>query len=261
MGRFRKSETCKAFNSESRLGVRWSELCILNQMISFDAWIFRKRRGFFWLHGLSKTNLVTAAFLSIHASVVISDLRNSSDSVQPTETEGMPENSERIVSEQMFPASIRLANKSAWSSSSEVLLHVVSDLINFRVFWVKIHFGVWRSRRYCYLKQKSVDCGVPAQILCGKMAPTLVQNTRPDWDSQSVRSRFDVTVLTLPRFPMRGSKPLETRFWRDINIRGFNQSLEKFCANLLHKISVSILAKKKNDVRCTLTWWTSNAGN
>ena len=28
----------------------------------------------------------------------------------------------------------RLANKSAWSSSSEVLLHVFSDVINLRVF-------------------------------------------------------------------------------------------------------------------------------
>ena len=36
----------------------------------------------------------------------------------------------------------RLENKSAWSSSSEVLLHVFSDIINFRVFWVKIHFGI-----------------------------------------------------------------------------------------------------------------------
>ena len=35
------------------------------------------------------------------------------------------------------------------------------------------------------------------------MAPTLVQNRRPDWDSRSFRSRFDVTALTLPRFPMR----------------------------------------------------------
>ena len=44
----------------------------------------------------------------------------------------------------------RLVNKSAWSSSSEVLLHVFSDIINFRVFWVNIHFGIRRSRRHCY---------------------------------------------------------------------------------------------------------------
>ena len=36
----------------------------------------------------------------------------------------------------------RLANKSAWSSSSEVLLHVLSDVINLRVFRVKIHFEI-----------------------------------------------------------------------------------------------------------------------
>ena len=42
----------------------------------------------------------------------------------------------------------RLANKSAWSSLSEVPLHVFSNIINFRVFWVKIHFGVRQSRRH-----------------------------------------------------------------------------------------------------------------
>ena len=41
---------------ESRLGVRRSVLCFSNQMISFNAWIFRKRKGFYGLHGLSKTN-------------------------------------------------------------------------------------------------------------------------------------------------------------------------------------------------------------
>ena len=45
-----------------------------------------------------------------------------------------------------------------------------------------------------------------------EIASTLVQNRRPDWDSRSVRSRFDVTALTLPRFPMRGREPSETRF-------------------------------------------------
>ena len=45
--------------------------------------------------------------------------------------------------------SIRIVNKSAWSSSSEVLLRVFSDKINFRVFWVNIHFGIQRSRRHC----------------------------------------------------------------------------------------------------------------
>ena len=41
-------------SSESRLGVCWSVLRILNQMISFDAWIFRKRKGFCWLHAWLK---------------------------------------------------------------------------------------------------------------------------------------------------------------------------------------------------------------
>ena len=50
------------------------------------------------------------------------------------------------------------------------------------------------------------------------MAPTLVQNRRPDWDSRSVRSRFDVTALTLPSFPCSVA-----RFRRGIKIRGFNQ--------------------------------------
>ena len=89
----------------------------------------------------------------------------------------------------------RLTNKSAWSSSSsEVLLRIFSDIINFRVFWVKIYFGMRRSRRHCYLKQKSVDCGLSAKNLCGKMVPTLMQNRRPDCDSRSVHSRFDVTA-------------------------------------------------------------------
>ena len=35
-----ESERCKAFNNESRIGVRWSVLCIPNQVISFDAWIY-----------------------------------------------------------------------------------------------------------------------------------------------------------------------------------------------------------------------------
>ena len=43
-----------------------------------------------------------------------------------------------------------------------------------------------------------------------------MQNRRPDWDSRSVRSRFDVTALTLP-------EPSETRFRRGVEIRGFNQ--------------------------------------
>ena len=63
--------------------------------------------------------------------------------------------------------------------------------------------------------------------MLGKIASTLVQNRRPDWDSRSVRSRFDVRALTLPRFPMRGREPSETRFRRGVEIRGFNQ-IKKF---------------------------------
>ena len=55
-GRFRESETCKARERESCLGVRRSVLCFSNQIISFNAWIFRKRKGFYGLRGLSKTN-------------------------------------------------------------------------------------------------------------------------------------------------------------------------------------------------------------
>ena len=58
------------------------------------------------------------------------------------------------------------------------------------------------------------------------------RNRRPDWDSRSVRSRFDVTALTLLRFPMRGREPSETRFSQGIEIRGFNQ-IEKF----LHQVA------------------------
>ena len=41
---------------ESRLRVRRSVLCFSNKMISFNAWMFRKRKGFYGLRGLSKTN-------------------------------------------------------------------------------------------------------------------------------------------------------------------------------------------------------------
>ena len=53
--------------------------------------------------------------------------------------------------------------------------------------------------------------------------PTLIRIVPADWDSWNVRSRFDVTALNLPGFSMRGREPLETRFWRGIKIRGFDQ--------------------------------------
>ena len=62
---------------ESRLGVRRSVLCFSNQMISFNAWIFRKRKGFYGL----------TDFLWIHADLIWEP------AAQRTETEGW-----RIVS-------------------------------------------------------------------------------------------------------------------------------------------------------------------
>ena len=98
MGRFRDwSELCKAFNSESRLGVCWSVLCISHQMISFDAWIIRRRRGFCWLHGLSKTNLVKTAFLSIrfmHPLLYL--IRETSISRGAADRDRRQENSEEV---------------------------------------------------------------------------------------------------------------------------------------------------------------------
>ena len=71
-------------------------LCISNQIILFDAWIFRKRKEFYWLHGLSKTNLVKTTFLSIHAAVVGSNLRNSSQRSKQRQKAGFFINSELI---------------------------------------------------------------------------------------------------------------------------------------------------------------------
>ena len=82
----------------SRLRVWWSVLCISNQMISLNAWIFRKRKGFCWLHGLIKTNLVKTTFLSIHAAVVGSYLRNSSQCSKQRQKAGFFMNSEQIFS-------------------------------------------------------------------------------------------------------------------------------------------------------------------
>ena len=75
------------------------------------------------------------------------------------------------------------------------------------------------------------------------MAPTLVQNRRPDWDSRTLRSQFDVTALTLPRFPMRGREPLETLFWWGIKIRGFNQ-IKKFLGQITPQTKPYYLSKK-----------------
>jgi len=89
--------------------------------------------------------------------------------------------------------------------------------------------------------------------LCCKKASTLGQNKRPDWDSRSIRSGFDVTALTLPRFPMRGREPLETRFRRGKEIRGFNQ-IEKFLRQITPQNKLYYFSEKKFfGVRCTLS--------
>ena len=72
-------------------------------MISFDAWIFRKRRGFRWLHGLSKTNLVKPLYYRcVHPLLDL--IRETA--VSAADRDRRQENSERIFSEQMFSALI-----------------------------------------------------------------------------------------------------------------------------------------------------------
>ena len=66
-------------------------------MISFDAWIFRKRRRFLTPCGLNKTNLVKSALLSIHASTE----SEKQQSVSAADRDRTQENNERIFSEQM----------------------------------------------------------------------------------------------------------------------------------------------------------------
>ena len=94
----------------------------------------------------------------------------------------------------------------------QVLLNLTSCLQRYNKFQRHLSqksFQNWTKQKTLFLKQKSVL----VKNLCGKIASTLVQNRRPDWNSRSVRSRSDnVTALTLPRFPMRGCEPFETRF-------------------------------------------------
>ena len=127
----------------------------------------------------------------------------------------------------------------------KILLRVFSDIINFGVFWVKSYFG--QSRIHCHY---IVDCRVPAKNLCGKIATTPVQNRRPDWNSRGVRSRIGVTALTLPRFPMRGREPFQTRFCPGIEIRGFNQ-IKTFLGQITPQKNPIILVKKEK-VLCAL---------
>ena len=87
-------DRCHVNRRRNRIKTIWLPIKS-NQMISFDAWIFRKRKGFLrtpWLK--QDRDLVKTAFLSIRASVLGSSPRHSSQSAQPTETEGR-----RIVSE------------------------------------------------------------------------------------------------------------------------------------------------------------------
>ena len=66
------------------------------------------------------------------------------------------------------------------------------------------------------------------------------EEERGPWErGWSVRSRFDVTALTLSRFPMGGCELSATRFRRAQKIEGLTKS-KTFCAKLLHKISFII---------------------
>ena len=80
--------------------------------------------------------------------------------------------------------------------------------------------------------------------LCCKKASTLGQSKRPDWDSRSIRSGFDVTALTLPGFPMRGREPFETRFQGGTQIRGFNQ-IEKFLQQITQQNKLYYFSEKR----------------
>ena len=71
-----------------------------------------------------------------------------------------------------------------------------------------------------------------------------MQNRRPDWNSRSIRSRFEVTAPTLLRFPLRGHEPSETRFRRGVEIRGFNQ-IKKFLLQVTPKNKPYYFSEKK----------------
>ena len=71
------------------------------------------------------------------------------------------------------------------------------------------------------------------------MSSTLVRFKRP----ADVRSRFDVTALTFPRFPMRGREPSATRFRRGTENRGFHQ-IKKFLRQMTPKNKLHYFSKK-----------------
>ena len=112
-----------------------------------------------------------------------------------------------IVSQRLggWVVSERLANKPAWSSSYSPVL-IKSYFISSAILYISA------SSESKVISESDEVEDIVTKNGFGKIASTLVQNRRPDWDSRSVRSRFDVTALTLPRFPMRGREPSETRF-------------------------------------------------
>ena len=61
-----------------------------------------------------------------------------------------------------------------------------------------------------------------------------------------------VCVLFLHRFPLRGREPSETRFWRGVEIRGFNQT-KKFLRQVAPQNKPYYFSEKDFGVRCTLT--------
>ena len=67
---FVKAKRAKRERERAIWDVRRFVLRFSNQMISFNAWIFRKRKGFYGLRGLSKTNQLKTAFLWIHADLI-----------------------------------------------------------------------------------------------------------------------------------------------------------------------------------------------
>ena len=80
----------------------------------------------------------------------------------------------------------KLANTSVWSSSLEALLQ------RYYKFLSQKSLQNLTMKKTLLVKEKSVNCGVPAKILCLKKASTLVENKRLDQDGQSIHSLFDM---------------------------------------------------------------------
>ena len=99
------------------------------------------------------------------------------------------------------------------------------------------------TKQKILLIQKSVDCGAPANNLCGKKASMLRQSKRPDWGNQSFRSRSDVTALLSPDSPCSVVNHTKLGFKGAQKFEDLTKS-KNFCGTLLHKISFIVLAKK-----------------